>query len=750
MRARKTLVAILATVLPLLAASIVAADSPHEAGLELRKQTGGSVAPSGLAIPPAAVRVFVYEGDPRSARVTEKHIAVDYGPSGVLFDRATGEVARRVTAADRWPAVRPAGFAPKLGPWHRESRLVGPGVLNPFLPEFQEKVGPGIDAPILAATVVETSFDGRLWRAVQPYPFLRNINRPKTGWSVTWSDILRRLNEQSYVEAQLADGQPATRFTTADGLAGNIVTHLLACGDSLWAACVDIYDPETKQWGPGGLCRFDKSSHRWQRVDRVDGRPVRWVTAMAAIDGQLWIGFREGQGVAGDQVAFGMGLYPDFYRPKTTGIVVARLAEGRWTSYARGPESNLPHPFRGSEQKAEPSTEYPSTLARVGDKLLLFSQTNAQHASGNWVVALAGLVSIVDPQTGKWHLWDVARDVGADELYQMVAENGEVLVTSNRGVHRFDQRAEVWRFLDPKCPLKNPAFHSAAVVGGELWLGYAQQSWGVYGPQGISRYNVRTNRWSYMSPEELGTASPIRRIAALDNGQVWVLFGSPPYMGAAVPYNFYARENIKRPTGLGCFADGKWRFPVEGPAAGRGSAEQGFPFSRGAGGADDMLGLGKELVYSTATEVYAGPNPWRRVAEGQIVGIGPSEDRASAEIIRGSPEKVANGPTHCQRGRYTPGHTPVDFAAVKEPYFEPYRYVSGESLIAPRKSAGDQWVRVALGDGVWAAGEFSDDKGNGHSVLESPDAIWIFAAGEIVRLDRKMLVDLIQNGTPLR
>ena len=63
-------------------------------------------------LPADAVQVFVFEATPRSTHVTDRHIAVDYGRSGVLFDRAAGKMARRFTVADGWPEQRHEAFGP--------------------------------------------------------------------------------------------------------------------------------------------------------------------------------------------------------------------------------------------------------------------------------------------------------------------------------------------------------------------------------------------------------------------------------------------------------------------------------------------------------------------------------------------------------------------------------------------------------------------------------------------------------------
>ena len=89
---------------------------------------------------------------------------------------------------------------------------------------------------------------------------------------MSWSGILKKLNEACYVEVDVVPGQPPKRFTTADGLASNLVTHFVVHDGSLWAACVDIYDPQSRRWEQGGFCRYDRAHGRWQRIERIGGR----------------------------------------------------------------------------------------------------------------------------------------------------------------------------------------------------------------------------------------------------------------------------------------------------------------------------------------------------------------------------------------------------------------------------------------------------------------------------------------------
>ena len=183
---------------------------------------------------------------------------------------------------------------------------------------------------------------------------------------------------------------------------------------------------------------------------------------------------------------------------------------------------------------------------------------------------MTGHVSLVDLQSGKWRLFDPVGDFDADELKEMLASEGELLVASTRGVHRFDPKTDTWQYLDPRCALRNTVFHSAAIVGEELWIGYARQSFGVWGQQGISRFNERTRTWQHMLPDELGTAqcgSPDRRVAQWPGLGCFlesVLGSVLPCLGSST----FARES-SGPRALGLWADSKWTFPAESPPTGR-------------------------------------------------------------------------------------------------------------------------------------------------------------------------------------
>lgn len=714
------------------------------AGFEIRRIVGDRVADSGVSLPPQAIRVFVYQGASRLVRGSDEFIAVAYGNSGVLFDRPSGRPVRRYTIADRWPAVRPAPFGPAPVGGSRRT-VVGPGVL-----EVWRSYSPGEDKRASPEVAASASFNGATWRALQPRRFLNIVwqerdhgeFRKKYG---SWTAILQKLNAASYVEADFGRGTQPKRFAIEDGLASNIVTHFAVAGGSLWAACVDIYDPEREQWGPGGLCRLNPKAARWERINSIDGRQVRWVTFLETMDDELWIGFREGTGIAGDRIVYGMGLYPGIYRPVTKSVVLARLFGGKWTSFARAP---LPEDARvdvPSVSEAKPTpTETPRKMARVGESVLLFSQTRSRRLSGNWDIELDGQVSRLDLETGKWTIFDATKDLDADVLTDLVCDQGEVLITSNRGVHRWSDRERSWQLLDPKCDLPNPSLSAAVQVGGELWVSYTNQSFGVLGRQGISRFDERSGRWSYISPEEIGTNCPVMRMAVLPGDEVWVLFQRRPWLGAAVEFAYYPREKYG-PSGIGRCVGGKWEFPVklngvpetitreaQGPN-GIQRWEQPAPIQH-------LVGLGNRLYVASDAGVYVGPKPWRQILEGRVLAIEPSVDGKTLVAIREDPEPPQSGQRMMQRCHYDSATGKVAAEKVPAQGTDSWSMARRGDLLhweEEERCLASRWVKLPIASlDDRAIGPLDDGY---HKVVETPAALWIASRGQLIRLDRRWM-----------
>jgi hypothetical protein len=677
-----------------------------------------------LPVPADAVRVFTHEGQPLEVSITRDALLLAYFRSAVVLDRATGKLRRRLTVADGWPAVRPVLFSSK--PDRSGYTLVGPGVVDLWAEQKEP------------AVVASAKYDGHTWKALQPANFLKDLlvrtdyekRRKQFG---AWTPILRKLNEECALEAADARGK-GRRYTVKDGLASNIITHLAVADGSLWAACVDIYDPAKGQGDVGGLCRFDPRRQRWERV-QIEGRPVRWVTLLQAAGDELWVGYREGRDVTGDIVAYGKGLYPGHYRPLTSAVVLARLKGGKWTRYARPPRLDEPgQPRIGRDVTKDPSTEVPRRLAWVGNQVLLFSTTATNHSSGNWNVPLAGALSLLEVDTGRWRLFDPQKDLDADELADMAAGEGEVLAWGNRGVCRWDAANKAWKKLDTGAALVNPAVSAVAAAGEELWVGYTNQLLGVIGEQGLSRYNERSGKWSHLSPVQLGTAAPVKSIGVSPDGDVWVLFGPRPWRGAALEYPFYPREAARpRSVGLGCFHKGKWQFPAR---------LDGIPDSVEEETADDKGGkrrrplpvtglvlTGDAVFVSNEVGLYQGPGKWKRLLEGRLLTVRRLKDGMGLEVLR-------QGPKGHQRGVY-------DFASRQWSFADVDFATAGQLLDGvPEEAAATTWVPIRTGQGKWAVGPLGDDR---LRVVETPRAYWAFSHGQLVRLDRARLAATLKK-----
>ena len=726
-------------------------------GLEFRQVVNGSLAPTGTPVPRDAVEVFVYEGEPAAMHVGENDIAVDYGQSACLFDRQSGKMTRRFTLADGWPRTRPAVFGPFVPRHRRRPHLIGPGVVTPWGQEYETH-----------AVAAEISFKGRTWRALQPARFLSHLSKGMDGSTPneelkSWTGILEKLNAASWVEALSGDGTVSRTYTTLDGLPSNMVTHFAASRGVLWAACVDIYDREKDAWGPGGLCRYDEAKDRWERIDAIEGRLARWVTLLQGIDDELWVGFREGSGVDGDAIGYGRGgPEPGDYRPKVTAMVLARLREGIWTVFSRAPLENPTGPFTLRVDPSNPpsSTERPCRLVRQGDQVFLFSQIRGVGLGGGWNAPLDGCISRLNLRKGEWKVFDAKKHLDADVVTGCVMEQGEVLIATDIGAHQWDERTQSWRYLDTEYPLRNPALSAAAEAGDELWVGYTNQSFGLRGQQGISRFNEKTGKWSYMTPDVLGTGCPVRRLVALPNGEVWVLFASR----AQVELPYFPR-GYDRPSvgGVGRFANGGWTFPavLEGvPATTQweekmadGSVRRVDVRAR----IENLVVLGDRLFVTNRLGVFMGPDPWRRICSNPQaldyldIELAPDDD---ALLITCYDQKLRQETTNkVLQARYVLGDADVKFEVVSLKFSYSYShvlrlergYLLSKDVIQVLLSGGvsqdfGRWARVPVRkEGVWVIGPYPEYFSTTARVFQTHEAVWIASRGQLIRLDRGKL-----------
>jgi hypothetical protein len=765
MRALGAIVALLAIAAPAAGADY----RPPAAGLELREITRDAdgirqLAETGVPIPADAVRVFTYEGGPsniglgfQAVCVGDGEIAVDYGRSGVVFDRKTGRVVRRVTVADGWPRVRPQGFPP--APEHKDfsARLAGPGLLDISHNSNVEY------PPYTPAATAE--FAGRTWRAMQPTDFSRKKETPAPGeaWSpkMTWSGVLRDLSAQSFVEAAAPGGQ-AVRYTEAEGLPGNIVTHLAAAQGTLWAACADIYDAEKGAWGTGGLARFDERAGCWQRIAAVDGHAVRWVTLLQAVGDDLWIGFREAEdeceGVTGDHIFFGMGIYVGQYRPNVRSISLARLSGGKWTVFPRDLASEYVETWdwpSGYRHVGEPPTEVPRQLARVGDRIFLFSDVASRGEYGGWDWPHTGSISVLDLAAGTWRVFDLEKDFGVYAIHSMIAERGEVLASTDRGLFRWT--GERWTLLDTGSPIRNSNMSAVVRVGGELWVGYTNQAFGVLGEQGISRYDEASGRWSHFSPNEIGTGSPVQTILPTATGEVWVLFMHRPWEGSMREWPRYRQEGWRSPEGLGRFAAGRWEFPAILPGVpetitGQYQDAEGVLVTYSKRAYIPHLAVVSDRVFvANATGAYAGPKEWKKIVDGYVAYMQPTKDGKSLEIVRDTIDKADGRTVRTERGLYDLASGKVEFKRVDPNSHEwdrlmmPFgrvlrlRRQAGENPDAEPPMNQDWTALPKRGSRQWAVGDLGPDNSAEHRVVETPAAVWLVSDGELIRLDRQRL-----------
>jgi hypothetical protein len=816
--------AVAAITLCIATASLAAQEPAAQFRLELRKIEASGIAKDGVRVPAGAARVWEYEGSPLAVKVNAATICVDYGRSGVLFDRKSGAVITRATFLDGWPKQRAEGF-PTTAPEHRltHAELVGPGVLQ---------VSHGVDYKIPDHEVVATcEFGGQVWRAMQPGDFLQTIMRkgsPK-GWEMTtrpawpydaWTGILAELNTDSYIEVwprgvkppdpsdvagkSTVDSQPApprasgdpaeaakqvVRYTMAEGLAGNIVTQFAAADGKLWAASVDIYDPRANAWGAGGLSWFDPKVKRWQQLYEIDGRPVRWVTLLQTVGNDLWVGFLEGSEVEGDTIFFGQGgVNTGTYRPVAAKLVLARLSGGKWASFTRHP---IPEPTSAEQAqrsdreppttapaKQIPPTEAPMHVALVGEKVFLFSASIGRRAAHGWAAGWGsrseGHVSLLDTSNGQWRVFDTRKDLGALHLSKMVADDGEIFLFTDKGLHRWLGKEHSWAFLDTQSPIVNPTLSSWALVGNEFWIGFNMQSVGVVGVQGISRFNEDTATWSYFSPTDIGTTLPVRTIIPIGKDEAWVYFAARHWAGLFSEEPIYYGEE-KFPNDMGVlkwesgqpirgtwavahFAGGKWEL---------GAKLQGVPDSidRQSEGPDgvqkwkeplwigQVIRLGDKAYMNCNVGVYEGPGQWKQIVEEQVWKIHPAVDGKSLEIIHPPENRTLETMGKVRLGLYEPAtgriqwsETDIDkLSAVK-------RGMPEGDLLRSRDpydgivdtSWKSQWTRLPTKkEGDWAIGSLV---GDAHVVIQTPWAVWIAGdGGELIRLDRTLLKDWLAN-----
>lgn len=678
----------------------------------------------GTPIPHAALSVFSYEGQPLSARVGKQYIAVDCRYSGVLFDRKTGKVIRRLTLADGWPAERPSEFPLPLLQ-QTFGRRIGPGILPGEWFGGRRPTGTHDES-------VSIDFCGQIWRAMQPANFPQHLaeeaskqahDSPQSRSS--WTQVLEELNTACYLEATPHEGDgPTVRYTVADGLPSNIVTQLAAFDGRLWAACADIYEPATETWGPGGLCCFDPHTRRWQRIEEIDHQTARWITAMYGDDSALWVAFCTGKGLANDKP-------PMPYQPRERAVVLARLAGSTWKTFTCDPLTG----------KAIPKMDFQEGMAGEirgiipsGDKVLIEYETYSKP-SGNWFAATNRNLLQLQPAIGVWKSVDPDTTFDGGKVEKVVAEDGEIMAVTNRGVYCWLSERQKWRLLDPESPIKNPVITTAVLVGDELWIGYTDEFLSPPSRSGISRFHDKTQKWSHVSAEEIGSAYPICGIVPMPKGEVWLLSGlSKPLVGP------HSKQQLVQ--NVGRFHSGKWEFPVKlkGIAMTYSDSRSTTPAP-----IEHLTAVGEKLFASNATGLYVGPGQWKRIVEGPLWVVQPTQDGKALEMLQNRDRKR-------YYGRYDPATgemkwSPTDTEHLSSKWYN-FPLAGNFPVMPPQSSFAENWTGLSTIEAQrWRVGPLgvSADHMEPHKEVETPFAIWFVSKHELIRLDREVMREWMKS-----
>lgn len=670
---------------------------------------GGGAIAADSAPTRARTTIFPYEGEPNAVGVTDDKIVIDYQASRCEFDRASGKMLARKTRAEGYTPMSNADVYSR-----KKNRLDGPGVVIPFSTKDTSGVADRIE------------FNGWTWRSIHQSDIfnsrtMNNIKTAREKWG-TWTAILNAINAKSFVESVDAEGKRRI-YTTADGLASNIVSRFAVANGTLWAACVDIYDPASNEWGPGGLCWYDPENDRWEPVNKINGWPVRWVTLLQTVEDELWVGFRDGSGVDGDWIDYGMGVYPGIYQPATKSIVLARLKDGKWTCFSRPPLVDPKPRWAKDEDSHTTPTERLVKLIRRGNEAIVLSKRKIKPMWGNWMSDLDGQISRLDLASGDWRIFEFGKDIGADNVTDIIEKNGEIIAVTNLGASRWRPDSQAWQFLDPQSPMKNPNIGALASVGDEVWVGY-QNQWGITGEQGLSRFNERTGQWSWMSPETLGTASPILNIAALPDGNAWVLFRNRIIISSTEQPRIYPPKHAKpEQSGIGRYFKNKWEFPValEGvttstlntvkmTGGGTHTYTQSLPI-------EQMIGADGKLFLMNATGVYMGPNPWRAIHIVKPDDSGRYRDGPFGAGMIIEPAENGNAVLITDLGRQQ-----TEYLNGKYPQA---LYHPGDSKVSFKPGKLEDEVHQCIERGT--------TKREGELSLETPTARWTARYGELVR-----------------
>jgi outer membrane protein assembly factor BamB len=126
----------------------------------------------------------------------------------------------------------------------------------------------------------------------------------------------------------------ADTYAAGKGLAAGRPVALVAMPGGCMVASEPDYDPKARQFVGGGISRFNAASGAWTVTDSVDGRDVRFVTALC-VDGA-----RAAASCVLYDRAVEMGAHPGMahvkrWRPHTVGLGFLHWDGGKWGLVAR-------------------------------------------------------------------------------------------------------------------------------------------------------------------------------------------------------------------------------------------------------------------------------------------------------------------------------------------------------------------------------------------------------------------------------
>jgi hypothetical protein len=268
---------------------------------------------SGLArLEPATGRVTVVP----EVRFSLGRLAA--GPSGVWLVSDAG-VWRLAPGRDSWQAC------PEFPGQKQLSEVVGRGFWSALWRERAAALLPSLFATedglcfICLNHLLRWDAAGGRWQEISREVW-QAVPDGRTVWALTTAGVLRHDAAAGKTES----------FSAGQGLAAGRPVALATTADALYVISQPDYDEKAGRFVGGGLSRLDLAAGTWTVTETVDGTDVRFATALTADGDQVWATCMLYDG------AIQLGAHPGMahvkrWRPRTTGLGLVHLANGRWT-----------------------------------------------------------------------------------------------------------------------------------------------------------------------------------------------------------------------------------------------------------------------------------------------------------------------------------------------------------------------------------------------------------------------------------